>query len=47
MHLHIGFLEFLIFCLYYVLLKAVLCVLNLEFRRNGLHVPAAVSGLVS
>jgi hypothetical protein len=47
MHLHIGFVEFLIFVLYYILLKALVCVLNLEFRRNGYHVPAAVSGLFS
>jgi hypothetical protein len=47
MHLHIGFLEFVIFCLYYFLLKALICVANLEFRRNGMSVPAAVSGLFS
>jgi Flp pilus assembly protein protease CpaA len=47
MHLHIGFLEFLIFALYYFLLKALLCIANLEFRRNSMHVPAAVSGLFS
>jgi len=47
MHFHIGFAEFLVFVLYYILLKALVCVANLEFRRNGLHVPAAVSGLFS
>lgn len=47
MHFHIGFMEFLVFALYYFILKAFLCILNLEFRRNKLHVPAAVSGLFS
>ena len=47
MHVHIGFLEFFVFVLYYLMLKGLLCILNLEFRRNNLHVPAAVSGLFS
>jgi hypothetical protein len=47
MHFHIGFLEFLVFALYYFILKAVLGFINLETRRNGWHVPAAVSGLYS
>ena len=47
MHFHIGFLEFLVFALYYFILKAALAILNLETRRNGWHVPAAVSGLYS
>jgi hypothetical protein len=44
-HFHIGFMEFLVFALYYVILKAILQIINIETRRNGWHVPAAVSGL--
>ncbi len=47
MHFHIGFMEFLVVALYYFILKAFLQILNLETRRNGWHVPAAVSGLYS
>ena len=47
MHFHIGFLEFLVWALYYVIFKAFVMLLNLETRRNGWHVPAAVSGLLS
>lgn len=43
--LHIGLAEFLVFALYYVLLKALLQFINLEARRNGWTVPAGVSGL--
>lgn len=46
-HLHIGLAEFLVFALYYVILKAAIQVLNVETRRNGMHVPAAVSGILS
>jgi hypothetical protein len=46
-HFHIGFMEFLVFTFYYLILKALLQILNLETRRNGWHVPAAVSGLYS
>lgn len=45
MHFHIGFMEFLVFALYYLILKAVLQILNIETRRNGWKVPAAVTGL--
>jgi membrane-anchored protein YejM (alkaline phosphatase superfamily) len=41
----VGFFEFLVFALYYVILKALIQLINLETRRNGLTVPAAVSGL--
>lgn len=41
----IGFFEFLVFALYYVILKALIQLINLETRRNGLTIPAAVSGL--
>lgn len=45
MHLHIGFAEFLVFGLYYVIFKAVVQFINIEARRNGWTVPAGVSGL--
>jgi hypothetical protein len=45
MHFHIGFMEFLVFALYYFILKAILTVINIETRRNSKHVPAAVAGL--
>lgn len=41
------FRDFLIFAAYYLILKAVLLVLNLETRRNKVHVPAAIAGLLS
>lgn len=47
MHVHIGFMEFLVFTLYYVILKALIQFINIETRRNGFHVPAAVSGLLA
>jgi hypothetical protein len=42
---HIGFEAFLVFALYYLILKALLQFINIEARRNGWHVPAGVSGL--
>ncbi len=47
MHFHIGVAEFLVFALYFLILKAILAIINIETRRNGKHVPAAVSGLFS
>jgi hypothetical protein len=47
MHFHIGLAEFLVWLLYYVIAKALLQILNIETRRHGWHVPAAVSGLYS
>lgn len=47
MHFHIGFFEFLIFALYYFLLKALILFINIEARRNKWHVPAGVSGLLA
>ena len=38
-------IEFLTFALFYFILKAVLLIVNIEMRRNNLHVPAAVAGL--
>jgi hypothetical protein len=40
-------MEFVTFVLYYILLKALLQILNIECRRNRWHIPAAVSGLYS
>jgi hypothetical protein len=45
--MHIGLVEFLVFALYYVILKALVQFINIETRRLGLHVPAAVSGLLA
>ena len=45
MHVHVGFLEFLVFAMYYLILKAVLQVINIESRRTGSNVLAGVSGL--
>jgi hypothetical protein len=47
MHVHIGFLEFLIFGMYLLIWKLVLHFVNVESRRNGWHVPAGVSGLLA
>jgi hypothetical protein len=45
MHLHIGLVEFLIFVLYYLILKAAIQFINIEARRSGSSVLAGVSGL--
>ena len=47
MLVHVGIMELLIFGLYYTIWKAFLMIINIETRRNRLHVPAAVSGLLS
>lgn len=47
MHIHIGLVEFVIFAMYYVILKALLQFINIETRRAGLTVPAGVSGLLA
>lgn len=47
MHFHIGFMEFMVFALYYFILKAILLVINIETRRSGMKVPAGVSGLLA
>jgi hypothetical protein len=38
-------LEFVTFVLFYLILKAILAIINIEARRNGSHTLAAVSGL--
>lgn len=40
-------MEFLVFAFYYVILKAVIQLINIECRRNNLTVPAGVSGLLA
>lgn len=45
MHLHIGLAEFLVFALYYLVLKAALQLVNIEARRSGSKTLAGVSGL--
>ena len=45
MHVHIGFMEFVVFAFYYLILKAALQLLNLEARRTGSTVLAGVAGL--
>lgn len=48
MHLHIGLAEFLVFALYYLVLKALLQFVNIEARRGSgplATVAAGVSGL--
>lgn len=45
MHLHIGFMEFIVFAVYYLILKAVIQLLNIEARRSGSKTLAGVSGL--
>jgi hypothetical protein len=45
MHVHIGAVEFMVFALYYLILKAVLQFLNIEARRSGSTTLAGVTGL--
>jgi hypothetical protein len=47
MHVHIGALEFLVFALYYVILKLIIHFINIESRRSGSHVLSGVSGLLA
>jgi hypothetical protein len=47
MHFHVGLMEFLVFALYYFILKAVLMLIHLETRRARAKTPAAVTGLFS
>lgn len=47
MHVHVGLAEFLVFLLYYVIAKAAIQFINVETRRNGWHIPAGLSGLLS
>lgn len=46
-HFHIGLMEFLVFALYYFVLKAILMFIHLETRRHKVKTPAAVTGLFS
>lgn len=47
MHWDIGLMGFVAFLAYYVIAKALLQFINLEARRNGWQLPAAVSGLLA
>jgi hypothetical protein len=44
-HWDIGFAGFVAFAAYYVIFKALVQFINLETRRSGMHIPAAISGL--
>ena len=46
-HFHIGFFEFLVWLMYYLIAKALFLLINIESRRGKLHVPSAVAGLFS
>lgn len=45
MHLHIGLAEFIVFALYYLVMKAFMQFINIEARRNNMTTIAGVSGL--
>jgi len=45
--LDIGFIGFLTWALYYVIFKALMHVVNVETRRNGMKTPAGVTGLLA
>jgi hypothetical protein len=46
-HVHIGALEFLVFALYYVILKLLIHFINVESRRSGSRTLSGVSGLLA
>jgi hypothetical protein len=45
--MHIGVAGFAVFVLYMIIYKAAIQLFNVETRRSGMHVPAAVSGLLA
>jgi len=47
MHVHIGALEFLVFAMYYVILKLAVHFINIESRRSGSKILSGVSGLLA
>jgi hypothetical protein len=47
MHWDIGLAGFVAFFAYYVIAKALLQLINIESRRAGWKLPAAVSGLLA
>lgn len=47
MFFHSVFLEFAKFVAFYIILKALIQFINLEARRSGLDILAAVSGLLA
>lgn len=46
MHFHIGFMEFVVFAMYYIILKAILLVIHLEAKRNKLTRVTALTGML-
>ena len=44
---HSILVEFVTFVAFYIILKAIIQLINLESRRSGWTVPAGVSGLLS
>ena len=47
MHVHIGFMEFIVFAMYYVILKLIMHFINIETRRSGSSTVAGVTGLLA
>lgn len=45
--LHVGFIDFIVWVLYYVIFKALMHVVNVETRRSGMRTPAGLSGLLA
>lgn len=45
--MNIGIAGFVAFLAYFVIAKALIHLINVETRRAGMHVPAAVSGLLA
>jgi hypothetical protein len=45
--MRVGLLEFIVVGFYLVIWKAIFQLINIECRRNGLVVPAGVSGLLA
>jgi hypothetical protein len=47
MHVHIGFMEFIVFAMYYVILKLIVHFIQIESRRGGSSTLAGVTGLLA
>lgn len=47
MHLHIGFVEFMIFGLYLILWKFILHLINTKARGSDMTTVAGISGLLA
>jgi hypothetical protein len=46
-HWDIGLAGFIAFAAYYIILKALIQFINVETRRSGKQIPAALSGLLA